>query len=148
MGRSCCHFLELVPAKGLPQCAAISPRVKGYGLRCPYSPGRLKQSDHTIPLPGTDSVLFSGTRDACPYRGGGGRGATALPLRLVRTWRLARTLALPWRLARTLALPWRLARTLALPWWLARTLALPWRRSRGDQVIRRVEDAAPYQLED
>ena len=28
---------ELVPAKGLPRCAAISPGMKGRGLRCPRS---------------------------------------------------------------------------------------------------------------
>ena len=27
--------LKLVPANGLPRCAAISPGVKGRGLRCP-----------------------------------------------------------------------------------------------------------------
>ena len=30
--------LELVPAKGLPRCAAISPGVKERGLRCPRPP--------------------------------------------------------------------------------------------------------------
>ena len=34
--------LEVVPAKGLPQCAAISPGVKGRGLRCPRSPWEIK----------------------------------------------------------------------------------------------------------
>ena len=28
-GMSSCQFLELVPAKGLPRCAAISPGFKG-----------------------------------------------------------------------------------------------------------------------
>ena len=34
--------LELVPAKGLPRCAAISPGVKGRGLRCPRSPWEIE----------------------------------------------------------------------------------------------------------
>ena len=35
-------ILEEVLAKGLPQCAAISPGPKGCRLRCLHSPGRLK----------------------------------------------------------------------------------------------------------
>ena len=58
-GMSCCQFLELVPAKGLPRCAAISPGPKGCWLRCPHSPGRSKQSDHTIPpLPGRECDIL------------------------------------------------------------------------------------------
>ena len=34
--------LELVPAKGLPRCAAISPGVKGRGLRCPRPPWEIE----------------------------------------------------------------------------------------------------------
>ena len=34
--------LELVPAKGLPRCAAISPGMKGRGLRCPRPPREIK----------------------------------------------------------------------------------------------------------
>ena len=33
---------ELVPAKGLPRCAAISPGMKGRGLRCPRPPWEIK----------------------------------------------------------------------------------------------------------
>ena len=33
---------ELVPAKGLPRCAAISPGVKGRGLRCPRPPWEIE----------------------------------------------------------------------------------------------------------
>ena len=36
------RFLEEAPAKGLPQCAAISPGVKGRGLRCPRPPWEIK----------------------------------------------------------------------------------------------------------
>ena len=51
--------LELVPAKGLPRCAAISPGVKGRGLRCPRSPREIEKiSDPMIPLPGTSSVFM------------------------------------------------------------------------------------------
>lgn len=34
--------LELVPAKGLLQCAAISSGMKGCWLRCPYSPWEIE----------------------------------------------------------------------------------------------------------
>ena len=33
---------ELVPAKGLPRWAAISPGIKGCGLRCPRSPREIE----------------------------------------------------------------------------------------------------------
>ena len=33
---------ELVLAKGLPRCAAISPGVKGRGLRCPRPPWEIE----------------------------------------------------------------------------------------------------------
>ena len=37
-------ILELVSAKGLPRCAAISPESKGCWLECLHSPGRSKWS--------------------------------------------------------------------------------------------------------
>ncbi len=45
--------------EGLAAVCGHQSGVKGCWLRCPYSPGRLKQSDHTIPLPGVSSVFFS-----------------------------------------------------------------------------------------
>ena len=35
-------ILEFVPAKGVPRCAAISPGMKGRGLRCPRSPWEIE----------------------------------------------------------------------------------------------------------
>ena len=36
-------FLELVPAKGAPQCAAISSGIKGCGLGSPCPPREIKR---------------------------------------------------------------------------------------------------------
>lgn len=50
--------MEGASAKGLPRCAAISPGPKGCGLRCPYSPGRLKRFERfSLPLPGASSAF-------------------------------------------------------------------------------------------
>ena len=91
-GRRCwLTILEFVPAKGLPRCAAISPGVKGRGLRCPRSPWEI-EAIGSYDSASRHQLRFIFGRDK--------RGRL----------RLAGTLALPLRLARTLALPLRWSR--------------------------------------
>ena len=51
--------LELVPAKGLPRCAAISLGVKGRGLRCPRPPWEIEAIGSFDSASRTNSVFFS-----------------------------------------------------------------------------------------
>lgn len=44
-----------------------------------FSPGDRSYRASIVPLPGTNSFFISGTRDACPYRGGA-LGERALPI--------------------------------------------------------------------
>jgi len=58
-------FWELVPAKGAPQCAAISPGIKGCGLRYPCSPREIEAIEHlSFRFPAPTPFLFRarGTR--------------------------------------------------------------------------------------
>ena len=54
------RFLEEAPAKGLPQCAAMSLGVKGCGLRCPRSPQEIETiSDLSIRFPAPPPLFVS-----------------------------------------------------------------------------------------
>ena len=54
------RFLEVASAKGLPQCAAISPGMKGCGLRYPRSPREIETiSDLSIRFPAPPPLIVS-----------------------------------------------------------------------------------------
>ena len=60
------RFLEEAPAKGLPQCAAMSLGLKGCGLRCPHSHREIETiSDLSIRFPATSPLFISLSHVSC-----------------------------------------------------------------------------------
>ena len=91
--------LELVPAKGLPRCAAISPGMKGRGLRCPRPPWEIEA------IGSFDSASRHRLRF---YFGHAGR--VPLPMRRARgaLGRAAKMAAFPVSAARSASAPYQL----------------------------------------
>ena len=59
------RFLEEAPAKGLPQCAAISPGMKGCGLRCPHSPREIETVEDKFRFPAPPPLFVSLSQVSC-----------------------------------------------------------------------------------